>query len=75
MVKIKFIKSPIGAYKLAYRVGAEASFPEHQADLLISEGFAELVEKETFEIEQAIEEMEVEIPEKKIAVKKATKRK
>jgi hypothetical protein len=41
--KVKFLKSPTGAYKLAYNVGDIAQVEKAQADLLIKEGFAEAV--------------------------------
>lgn len=51
MKTIKFIKNPIGAYGLAYAVGECGEFEASQANELIENGFAELVENE---IETAI---------------------
>lgn len=42
-VKVKFLLSPCGKFKLGYNVGEVASFPALQADELIEAGFAELV--------------------------------
>lgn len=51
MRKIKFIKSPLGTFKLAYGVGMEAEINEGQAAVLVDAGFAiYLDEKQTPEI-------------------------
>ena len=44
MKLIKFIKSPIGAFGLAYTANEIAEIEDTQADELISLGFAELLE-------------------------------
>lgn len=41
--KIQFIKSPTGAFKLAYNVGEKANFDVKQAAELIEAGFAKAV--------------------------------
>lgn len=51
MKTIKFIKNPIGVYGLAYTIGECGEFEESQANELIENGFAELVENE---IERAV---------------------
>lgn len=38
--KVKFLKSPTGAYKLAYSAGDEATVEKAQADQLVKEGLA-----------------------------------
>lgn len=42
-IKIKFLKSPTGAYKLGYNKDDVASFPENQATELVENKFAEFV--------------------------------
>lgn len=64
MKTIKFIKNPIGAYGLAYAIGECGEFEASQANELIENGFAELVESE---IETAIKSEKKEV---KKAVKK-----
>lgn len=64
MKTIKFIKSPIGAFGLAYCENEVAEFEVNQANELIELGFAELVENE---IEKAVKSEPKEI---KKAVKK-----
>ena len=59
-MKVKFIKSPIGAFLLAYGEGMEGEFPEEQANLLIEAGYAVKVEEK----EQAIQVNDIESPEK-----------
>lgn len=44
MKLVKFIKSPIGAFGLAYAANEIAEIENTQADELISLGFAELLE-------------------------------
>lgn len=41
--KIKFLKSPTGAYGLAYSAGDQATIEAKQADILVKEKFAEKV--------------------------------
>lgn len=41
-VKVKFIKSPTGMFKLAYIPGEIATFEKKQADELIEMGYAEI---------------------------------
>jgi hypothetical protein len=45
MVKIKFIKSPTGKFRMAYNVGHSGLVTKERADLLIKEGYAVLVEQ------------------------------
>ena len=40
MRKIKFIKSPIGAFNLAYAEGMEAELSAHQAEILVEAEYA-----------------------------------
>ena len=42
-MEIKFIKSPTGAFNLAYFPGETADMPDHQAQELIESGYAEQV--------------------------------
>ena len=53
MRTIKFIKSPIGAFNLAYSEGMEAVLNENQAEILVESGYAIYLDS-------------VEIPEKPI---------
>ncbi len=41
--KVKFLKSPTGAYKLGYNAGDKASLTSEQADELVENKFAEFV--------------------------------
>lgn len=41
--KVRFLKSPTGAFKLAYNVGDITALPVEQAELLIESGYAEAV--------------------------------
>ena len=43
LVKVKFLKSPTGAFKLSYGVGQEAQIRETLSADLIEAGYAELV--------------------------------
>lgn len=65
MKTIKFIKSPIGAYGLAYAVGTTGEFETNQANELVENGFAEFCESEVIETAEKIQPKEV-----KKAVKK-----
>jgi hypothetical protein len=58
MKTIKFIKSPVGKFGLAYKVGDEAELTNEQSEELINAEFAILVETE-------VEEKEVVITTKK----------
>jgi hypothetical protein len=60
MKKIKFIKSPIGAFNLAYSVGMEAEFSLYQAEQLVEAGYAIFLE-------------EKEVPEKPVKTEKRIK--
>lgn len=42
-LKVKFLLSPCGKFKLGYNIGEVASFPALQAEELIEAGYAELV--------------------------------
>lgn len=42
-VKIKFLKSPIAVYKLAYNIGETVSINPLQAEELVEAGYAEIV--------------------------------
>jgi hypothetical protein len=44
LLKVKFIKSPVGKYKMAYNVGHSGLVRKELADKLIKEGYAVLVE-------------------------------
>jgi len=46
MKTLKFIKSPVGKFGLAYKVGTEAELLNEQAEELINAEFAVLVETE-----------------------------
>lgn len=46
MKTIKFIKSPVGKFGLAYTVGQEVEISTEQAEELINAEFAVLVEQE-----------------------------
>lgn len=46
MKTVKFIKSPVGKFGLAYRVGDEVELLTEQAEELINAEFAVLVETE-----------------------------
>lgn len=69
MKKVKFILSPVGAFKLAYHIGEEAEFSETLANELIEAGYAVEVKSET--IETAVSQEFKETPEKKKAKKNA----
>jgi len=43
LVKIKFLLSPTGLFKLGYNVGEKASLPALQAQEIVDAGYAELV--------------------------------
>lgn len=62
MKKVKFIKSPITAFRLAYGEGTEGEFSETLANELIEAGYAVEV---IGEIETAVIKEIVETPEKK----------
>lgn len=62
MKKVKFIKSPITAFRLAYGEGTEGEFSETLANELIEAGYAVEV---VGEIETAVLKEVVETPEKK----------
>lgn len=51
MKKIKLLKSPVGAYKLAYVAGEEIELNEALANDLIENKFAIAIEVESTEIE------------------------
>jgi hypothetical protein len=57
-MKIKFIKSPIGAFNLAYSVGMEAEFSNGQAQELIEAGYAESIEEKEVPEKQIVESPE-----------------
>lgn len=63
MKKIKFILSPVGAFKLGYHIGEEGSFAETLANELIEAGYAVEVKEDV--IETAVSKEFVETPEKK----------
>ena len=63
MKKVKFIKSPITAFRLAYGEGTEGEFSETLANELIEAGYA--VEVIDEKIETAVSKEFVETPEKK----------
>lgn len=46
-IKVKFIKSPTGVYKLAYCPGEIAEFPALQAKELLDGGFVEFLSAPT----------------------------
>jgi hypothetical protein len=45
MKKIKFIKSPVGAFNLAYQIGMEAEINAGQAEQLVELGYAVFIEE------------------------------
>jgi hypothetical protein len=51
MKTVKFIKSPVGKFGLAYKVGDEAELTNEQCDELIKAEFAILVETEEIKAE------------------------
>jgi hypothetical protein len=44
LVKVKFIKSPVGKYKMAYNAGHVGLAPKDIAAELVREGYAEYVD-------------------------------
>jgi hypothetical protein len=54
MKTVKFIKSPVGKFGLAYKVGDEAELTNEQCEELINAEFAVLVETEEEEKEIVI---------------------
>lgn len=71
-MKVRFIKSPVGEFNLAYASGTEAEMPDGTAQMLIDAGYAEQLGK--IEVEPKVENMEskvkIETPEKKKINKK-----
>jgi len=63
-MKIKFIKSPTGAFNLAYSEGEEAEFPKGQADFLIEAGFAIKIKDDSI-VEKAVQKAPIEKAVKK----------
>jgi hypothetical protein len=71
-VRIRFLKSPTGAYKLGYDAGDVIDFPEAQCMEMIATGFAEAVDQP----EKSIEQIKAELTMKGIAfAANATRRK
>jgi hypothetical protein len=62
-MKVKFLKSPVGAFKLAYSQGEEAVVNDALAIEMIEAEFAVEVKEEV--IETATKKDFVEVPEKK----------
>lgn len=50
MKTVKFIKSPVGKFGLAYKIGDVAELTNEQCEELINAEFAEIVESEIEEI-------------------------
>jgi len=67
-MKVRFKKSPIGEFKMAYFAGDEVSLPQGQAEMLIEAGYADAVGE--VNIETAVDKTVIEIPEKKKPSKK-----
>lgn len=44
LIKVKFLKSPTGKYKMAYNAGHVGYAPKDLASELVKEGYAEYVE-------------------------------
>jgi hypothetical protein len=42
-IKVEFIKSPTGQFKMGYSIGDVVSFDKKQADILINAGYAKKV--------------------------------
>jgi len=49
LIKIKFIKSPTGKYRMAYNAGHSGLVPKDLGEKLIKDGFAVLVESQKVE--------------------------
>jgi hypothetical protein len=58
-MRIRFLKSPTGAYKLGYDAGDVVDLPEAQCMEMIDTGFAEAVDQPTKSIEQIKSELVV----------------
>lgn len=61
-MKVKFTKSPIGAFGLAYGEGMEADLNEGQAEQLIEAGYAICIDEEVKQT--AVSKEVLETPEK-----------
>ena len=51
LVKVKFIKSPTGKFRMAYNAGHSGLVHKELADKLIKEGYAVLVDAPTKKVE------------------------
>jgi hypothetical protein len=58
MRKIKFIKSPVGAFNLAYQIGSEAEINEGQANVLVDAGYAVFIGEKEVPEKQIVESPE-----------------
>ena len=55
LIKIKFIKSPTGKYRMAYNAGHSGLVPKDLGEKLIKDGFAVLVESQKVESKTSTE--------------------
>lgn len=55
LIKIKFIKSPTGKYRMAYNAGHSGLVPKDLGEKLIKDGFAVLVENAKVEAKTSTE--------------------
>ena len=63
MKKVKFIKSPVTAFRMGYHIGEVGEFSEAIATELIEAGYAVEIKEEV--IETSVSKEFIEVPEKK----------